>query len=451
MRDLVNKMTNVREAALDVIEKINKNQAYSNLLLNETIKKHQLSRKDTGLLTEIVYGTIQRKKTLDFYLDDFLTNRKRMQNWVISLLQLSLYQMVYLDRVPDRAIIHEAVEIAKKRGHKGVSGMVNGVLRNTQRKGLRNPEDIEDVAERISISKSHPLWLVQRWIDQLGVEATEAMCDENLLAPYVTARVNKIRTSVDQVIKDLESEGVEAVAGTLSEDAIKIIQGKLFDTEVYKRGDLTIQDESSMLVARALGIEPGQKVLDACAAPGGKSTHIAERLNGSGHVNSLDLHAHKVKLIKKQAQRLNLRAIEAEMLDSRNVAERFKAKSFDRILVDAPCTGFGVLRRKPDIKWSKQEEDINRITSVQKGILDAQASLLKPGGKLVYSTCTIEEAENQEVVKQFLSDHPEFKLDVTLSNRLPDKLETYCEGGQVQLLPHYFGTDGFYIACLVKE
>ncbi|MGB8002600.1 MAG: 16S rRNA (cytosine(967)-C(5))-methyltransferase RsmB [Anaerobacillus sp.] len=444
-------MTNVREAALDVIEKINKNQAYSNLLLNETIKKHQLSRKDTGLLTEIVYGTIQRKKTLDFYLDDFLTNRKRMQNWVISLLQLSLYQMVYLDRVPDRAIIHEAVEIAKKRGHKGVSGMVNGVLRNTQRKGLRNPEDIEDVAERISISKSHPLWLVQRWIDQLGVEATEAMCDENLLAPYVTARVNKIRTSVDQVIKDLESEGVEAVAGTLSEDAIKIIQGKLFDTEVYKRGDLTIQDESSMLVARALGIEPGQKVLDACAAPGGKSTHIAERLNGSGHVNSLDLHAHKVKLIKKQAQRLNLRAIEAEMLDSRNVAERFKAKSFDRILVDAPCTGFGVLRRKPDIKWSKQEEDINRITSVQKGILDAQASLLKPGGKLVYSTCTIEEAENQEVVKQFLSDHPEFKLDVTLSNRLPDKLETYCEGGQVQLLPHYFGTDGFYIACLVKE
>ncbi len=444
-------MANVREAALDVIEKINKNQAYSNLLLNETIKKHQLSRKDIGLLTEIVYGTIQRKKTLDFYLDDFLTNRKRMQNWVISLLQLSLYQMVYLDRVPDRAIIHEAVEIAKKRGHKGVSGMVNGVLRNTQRKGLRNPEEIEDVAERISVAKSHPLWLVQRWIDQLGVEATEAMCDENLLAPYVTARVNKMRTSVDQVIKDLESEGVEAVAGTLSEDAIKVIHGKLFETEAYKRGDLTVQDESSMLVARALDVEPGQLVLDACAAPGGKTTHIAERLNGKGHVNALDLHAHKVKLIKKQAQRLNLRAIEAEALDSRNVAERFKAKSFDRILVDAPCTGFGVLRRKPDIKWSKQEEDINRIISVQKGILEAQATLLKPGGKLVYSTCTIEEAENQEVVKQFLTDHPEFKLDVTLSNRLPDKLEGYFEDGQVQLLPHYFGTDGFYIACLVKE
>ncbi len=447
----MNKMANVREAALDVIEKINKNQAYSNLLLNETIKKHQLSRKDTGLLTEIVYGTIQRKQTLDFYLDDFLANRKRIQTWVISLLQLSLYQMIYLDRVPDRAIIHEAVEIAKKRGHKGVSGMVNGVLRNTQRKGLRNPEEIEDVAERISIAKSHPLWLVKRWIDQLGVEATEAMCDENLLAPYVTARVNVSKTSIDQVMTDLEKEGVQAVPGSLSEDAIKVLEGKLLETSVYKRGDLTIQDESSMLVARALGIEPGQKVLDACAAPGGKSTHIAERLNGSGHVNSLDLHAHKVKLIKKQAQRLNLRAIEAETLDSRNVAERFKAKSFDRILVDAPCTGFGVLRRKPDIKWSKQEEDINRITSVQKGILEAQASLVKPGGKLVYSTCTIEEAENQEVVKQFLADHPEFKLDETLINRLPDKVAEYCDGGELQLLPHYFGTDGFYIACLVKK
>ncbi len=447
----MNKMANVREAALDVIEKINKNQAYSNLLLNETIKKHQLSRKDTGLLTEIVYGTIQRKQTLDFYLDDFLANRKRIQTWVISLLQLSLYQMIYLDRVPDRAIIHEAVEIAKKRGHKGVSGMVNGVLRNTQRKGLRNPEEIEDVAERISIAKSHPLWLVKRWIDQLDVEATEAMCDENLLAPYVTARVNVSKTSIDQVITDLEKEGVQAVPGSLSEDAIKVLEGKLLETSVYKRGDLTIQDESSMLVARALGIEPGQKVLDACAAPGGKSTHIAERLNGYGHVNSLDLHAHKVKLIKKQAQRLNLRAIEAETLDSRNVAERFKAKSFDRILVDAPCTGFGVLRRKPDIKWSKQEEDINRITSVQKGILEAQASLVKPGGKLVYSTCTIEEAENQEVVKQFLADHPEFKLDETLINRLPDKVAEYCDGGELQLLPHYFGTDGFYIACLVKK
>ncbi|WP_347550395.1 16S rRNA (cytosine(967)-C(5))-methyltransferase RsmB [Pseudalkalibacillus hwajinpoensis] len=444
-------MTNVREAALDVIEKINKNQAYSNLLLNETIKKHQLSRKDTGLLTEIVYGTIQRKKTLDFYLDDFLTNRKRVQNWVISLLQLSLYQMIYLDRVPDRAIIHEAVEIAKKRGHKGISGLVNGVLRNTQRKGLRNPEEIGDVAERISIAKSHPLWLVQRWIEQLGVEATEAMCEENLLAPYVTARVNSMKTSVDQVIKDLESEGVEVVKGSLSVDGVKVIEGKLFETNVYKRGDLTVQDESSMLVARALGVEPGQSVLDACAAPGGKTTHIAERLNGSGHVNSLELHAHKVKLIKKQAERLKLSTIEAETLDSRTVSERFKPNSFDRILVDAPCTGFGVLRRKPDIKWSKQEEDIDRITKVQKGILDSQASLLKPGGKLVYSTCTIEEAENQEVVKQFLQDHPEFELDQTLADRLPEKATQYCEDGQLQLLPHYFGTDGFYIACFIKK
>ncbi|MCA0988024.1 16S rRNA (cytosine(967)-C(5))-methyltransferase RsmB [Guptibacillus algicola] len=444
-------MTNVREAALDVIEKINKNQAYSNLLLNETINKHKLNRKDIGLLTEIVYGTIQRQKTLDFYLDDFLTNRKKIQPWVISLLHLSLYQMTYLDRVPDRAVIHEAVEIAKKRGHKGISGMVNGVLRNVQRKGLKDFSSISDDAERISIEKSHPLWLVQRWIEQFGIAETEAMCDENLQAPYVTARVNTMKTTVDNVLNDLSEAGLDVIKGELSEDAIKVVQGHLIETDVYKRGEVTIQDESSMLVARALDIESGQAVLDACAAPGGKTTHIAERLQGQGYVQSLDLHDHKIKLIKKQAERLGLTNVEAKALDSRLVTDEFEGNSFDRILVDAPCTGFGVLRRKPDIKWSKKPEDVERITSVQRGILDSQASLVKPGGKLVYSTCTIEEAENQEIVASFLKEHPEFSFDTTMKERLPKKVEAYVDGGELQLLPHYFGTDGFYIATLTKD
>lgn len=444
-------MTNVRAAALDVIEKINKNQAYSNLLLNETINKHKLSRKDVGLLTEIVYGTIQRQKTLDFYLDDFISNRKKVQSWVISLLHLSLYQMVYLDRVPDRAVIHEAVEIAKKRGHKGISGMVNGVLRNVQRKGLKNFSSISDDIERIAIEKSHPQWLVKRWVDQFGLQETEAMCEENLQAPYVTARINTMKTTVDKAIRDLAGEGLEAVCGELSEDAIKVIEGQLIETDVYKRGEVTIQDESSMLVARALDIEEGQAVLDACAAPGGKTTHIAERLNGLGYVQSLDLHEHKIKLIKNQAERLELTNVEASALDSRKVSEKFNENTFDRILVDAPCTGFGVLRRKPDIKWAKKPEDIERITVVQRGILDSQAALVKPGGKLVYSTCTIEEAENQDMVDSFLKDHPEFSIDTSMKDRLPEALIPYIEEGQLQLLPHYFGTDGFYIACLVKE
>ncbi|WP_270181824.1 16S rRNA (cytosine(967)-C(5))-methyltransferase RsmB [Alkalihalobacillus sp. CinArs1] len=444
-------MTNVRAAALDVLEKINKNQAYSNLLLNETINKHKLSRKDIGLLTEIVYGTIQRQKTLDFYLDDFLTNRKKVQSWVISLLHLSLYQMVYLDRVPDRAVIHEAVEIAKKRGHKGISGMVNGVLRNVQRKGLKDFSSITDDVERISIEKSHPYWLVKRWVEQFGLDETEAMCEENLQAPYVTARVNTMKTTVDQVLSDLAEAGLEVMGGELSLDAIKVVKGQLIETDVYKRGEVTIQDESSMLVARALDIDPGHAVLDACAAPGGKTTHIAERLQGEGYIQSLDLHDHKIKLIKKQAERLGLSNVEAKALDSRLVADEFEENTFDRILVDAPCTGFGVLRRKPDIKWAKKPEDVERITSVQRGILDSQASLVKPGGKLVYSTCTIEEAENQDVVRAFLKDHPEFSMDTTMSERLPQVVSPYIDGGELQLLPHYFGTDGFYIATLVKE
>lgn len=445
------KTNNVREVALETLLTIEKDQAYSHLLLNSMIKKNQVKEIDIPLLTEIVYGTLQRKDTIDFYLAPFMKKAKKTEQWVLNLLRLSVYQMVYLDRVPERAVLFEAVEIAKSRGHKGIASYVNGILRSLQRSGVPSFDSIHDEAERLAVEMSHPLWLVKRWIHQLGIDETRKMCAENLTAPSQTARVNQMKQSADELIQFLESRGIQAEQGDLTPDAIKSVKGNLIQTEAFKEGLLTIQDESSMLVARTLGLKKGDYVLDACAAPGGKSTHIAEILENTGSVHSLDLHDHKVKLIREQAERLGLSNIHTEALDSRKAHLRFNKEQFDKILVDAPCSGFGVIRRKPDIKYSKSEQDVTRLSEIQLGILSSVAPLLKKGGTLIYSTCTIDHEENGHVVKQFLENHPEFEMDQAITDRLPEKAKPYAENGQLQILPHYFGTDGFYIASLRKK
>ncbi|MFD3445451.1 16S rRNA (cytosine(967)-C(5))-methyltransferase RsmB [Microbacteriaceae bacterium 4G12] len=440
---------NVRELALEGLIQVEKNSAYSNLLLNSLIEKNKIEGKDIGLLTEIIYGTIQRRDVLDYYLQPFL--KKKVEPWVKVLLRLSLYQLVFLDRVPAHAVIFEAVEIAKKRGHKGISSLVNGVLRSVQRQGLPSLEEIKDDAKRLTIRTSHPEWLVREWIGEYGLDVAEKMCEVNLLPPVPTARVNVSKTTVEEVIQQLKEDGIEAKKGDLSEDAIQIEKGNLAHTRAFKEGLLSVQDESSMLVARALGPEQGDKVLDSCAAPGGKTSHIAERLYGTGKVISLDLHPHKVRLIQEQTKRLGLENVQAQAMDARTVGEHFDKESFDKILVDAPCSGFGVIRRKPDIKLGKKQEDSKNLSRIQLAILEQVAPLLKRGGRLVYSTCTVERIENEDVMKKFLQTHSDFEWDVTMKERLPKQLEQYVKDGQVQILPHSFLTDGFYIACLRKK
>jgi 16S rRNA (cytosine967-C5)-methyltransferase len=442
---------NVREAALEILISIEKNQAYSNLLLNKVIEKHSFSRKDAGLLTEIVYGTIQRRDTLDFYLKPFIKKQNKLQQWVSILLRLSVYQMIYLDRVPVHAVIYEAVEIGKKRGHKGIASMVNGVLRTIQREGVPKLEDIKDPIERLALETSHPLWLVKRWVSQYGYEETKKMCKINLQPPEQTARTNSNRLSRDTLMERLKSEGFQVEKGTVSPYAVKSLKGNLAHSQAFAEGLLTIQDESSMLVADALGVEEGNKVLDCCAAPGGKTTHIAELLHNTGMVVSLDLHEHKVRLIQEQVERLSLSNVTTKVMDSRNVHLHFQEESFEKILVDAPCSGFGVIRRKPDIKYAKNEDDITNLANIQLSILNAAAPLLKKGGTLVYSTCTIDKEENEDVVNAFLQSHPDFTRDITLIERMPEPVKLFVQNGQVQILPHYFGSDGFYIASLRKQ
>lgn len=446
-----------RQAALDVLVRVEQDQSYSNLLLNRELQKHALEKHDAALATELVYGTIQRLNTIDYFLSRFVSKGlNKLEPWVRSLLRLSFYQLYYLERIPDHAAVNEAVNIAKRRGHPGISGMVNGVLRNVirQRSALAVP-DAEDPVTRIALRHSHPEWLVSRWIRQYGEETAERICEANNRPPHVSVRVNAIRHTRSELTDRLREEGVDAEPSTLAPAGVVIRgAGNMAFHPLFQRGDFSIQDESSMLVAEFVDPKPGMKVLDCCAAPGGKTAHLAEKMGDQGEIIACDIHEHKKKLIDDQASRLGLKCIRTLAADARELNDRFPAASFDRILLDAPCSGLGVIRRKPEIKWSKQERDIADICKVQRDILERVKVLLKPGGLLVYSTCTIERSENDEMIRAFLQDNPEWELAGEAPDGLPgddSPLPISAASGMIQIFPHQFGSDGFFIARLKRK
>ncbi|SER62594.1 16S rRNA (cytosine(967)-C(5))-methyltransferase RsmB [Salipaludibacillus aurantiacus] len=444
----------VRDAALEILLKIEKNQAYSNLLINDTIKKMKVPQVDVPLLTELVYGTIQNQMRLDYYLSSFTKKPlKKLDKWVHVLLRMTVYQLVFLDRIPDHAAINEAVEIAKKRGHKGTAGFVNGMLRGLLRGELPSLDKINDNVKRLSVETSHPEWLLKRWINQYGFERAEKTARANLSAPVHSLRVNTARSSVKDVKESLTAEGLEVEEGPLLKESLRLKKGSVINSEAFKQGYVSVQDEGSMLVSHAVDPQPGEKILDACAAPGGKSAHMAERMNNEGEIISIDIHDHKVKLVKEQQKRLNLSVIKGETADARKLHEKFAPETFDKILVDAPCSGLGVIQRKPDLKWSKQEDDILRLSSIQEAIVQSVWPLLKKGGRLVYSTCTIDVEENDLLISRFVDTHEDAVFDSQLKDRLPAVISEKNGdlAGKVQLFPGDFGTDGFFISSVMKH
>jgi len=441
-----------REIALDVLNRVEEQKSYSNLELRHVLDKSGLSAADAGLVTELVYGTIQRRLTLDFVLSQFVGNKK-IQPWVRNLLRLSLYQIRYLDRIPERAAVHEAVEIAKRRGHQGIASLVNGVLRNS----LRNPQAWDqqpqgDAAAQIAVACSHPEWLVRRWLKVYGEETTRAICEANNRPARPSVRVNRLKMTRDELLARLGEQGVAATPSALSPDGILLAGGNPADSDWYRQGYWTVQDESSMLVAPAVAPEPGMRVLDACAAPGGKTTHLAEYMGNQGLIVANDVHPHKRALIAVAASRLEIGIIETMVSDALDLPEKGLG-SFDRILLDAPCSGFGVIRRKPDLKWNKSPDDVKEIAKLQYQLLSNLSRMLAPSGKLVYSTCTIEPEENQEIVRRFVREHPNFAIDPTLAEDLPEAVRGLLDdsGGCLQILPHHFGSDGFFIARLKRR
>lgn len=457
MANVKNRPKNAREVALDVLVKVEKEKSYSNLELNEALNRAGLQRNDAGLATELVYGTIQRKLTLDWILNRYVKQgTDKMEHWVRNLLRLSLYQIWYLERIPERAAIHEAVEIAKRRGHQGISGMVNGVLRNIvrQKSEIQFPNNV-DPAEGISLEESHPEWMVKRWVAMFGEQTAREICQHNNRPPKVSVRVNSLRMTRDQLMEAMKRDGIEVESSAVYPLGILVQSGgNIGHTRWFKEGFCTIQDESSMLVGQLLSPDPGSRVLDCCAAPGGKTTHLAELMKNEGVIVAADIHPHKLELIRQNKERLGADIIQPTQADAREFNQTFGAdKPFDYILLDAPCSGLGVIRRKPDIKWTKSAKEMDEIVSLQRTILESAASQLKPNGKLVYSTCTVEPAENEQMIASFLMEHPEFALDSTADSFLPASVinQAKIEDGMYRILPHWFGSDGFFMARLVKH
>ncbi|WP_419873024.1 16S rRNA (cytosine(967)-C(5))-methyltransferase RsmB [Candidatus Pristimantibacillus sp. PTI5] len=450
-----------RELAMDTLVKVAQTGAYSNLQLNRTLQDAGLQRADAGLVTELVYGTIQRQATLDYWLSRFVSKGlHKLEPWVHQLLRMSAYQLLYLDRIPAHAAVNEAVTIAKKRGHSGISGMVNGVLRSIDRgRSELQALDIKhaDPVVQIALRHSYPEWLVSRWVTAYGEEKAEAICAAGNEHPHTSLRANRLKVSREEAIALLKEAGFEAEPSVIAPAGITVQRGgNLADSDGFREGLWSVQDESSMLVAEVVAPKAGMQVLDCCAAPGGKSTHLAELMDGKGKVWANDLHAHKRDLIVSQSERLKLRNVEATTEDALKLADRFKPHSMDAVLLDAPCSGFGVIKRKPEIKWTKTAGDVSDIAAVQQRLLNAVCDLVRPGGVLVYSTCTIEKDENEQQVARFLQEHPEFELDRNWPEAIVDQLmkagaiDEHFDG-QAQLLPQHFDSDGFYIARMVKR
>ena len=427
---------NARELALVALEGVVENGAYSNLQVDQLLKRYPLADKDRRLATNIIYGVLQHKLTLEYWLNGFVQG-KRLDPWVKTLLLSALYQYHYLERVPDWAVTDESIEIAKRRGNPGIRKFVTGVLHAILRKGL---PDLRQIDER---------WLVNELTREYGEEDTKKVLQSINEPAHQVIRVNIVKTDLPTVKQTLDAAGIEYQESQVAQNALVITKGEIISSDLFKNGEITIQDESAMLAVESMHIELGDKVLDACAAPGGKTVQIAEALtNEDGHVDALDIHQHKVRLIEKNARRLGVeKRVTAHALDAREVDQLFDDESFDKVLVDAPCSGIGLLRRKPEIRYIKTLNDSKQLHKIQLAILNAVAAKVKKGGIITYSTCTILQQENDDTVQAFLAEHPEFELVKTTTAR---KVKDNRHSPTLTILPSDFDSDGFFVSSLKK-
>jgi 16S rRNA (cytosine967-C5)-methyltransferase len=422
---------NARKVILEVLNEWNK-EKYVNRLLMDVNNHPDLEIRDKNFISKVVYGVVENKLLLDYVIRKNSSVRlKKIDPSILNVLRMASYQILFLDKTPDSAAVNEAVKIAKKVSFRH-SGFVNGVLRSiTRMDEIAYPTDVK---ERISIKYSHPLWLVERWIELFGSEFTEDLCKANNETPHLSLRVNTQKVQREDLITKLETSGISVRKSDIVEDGIIVENMKnssLYQNDLFNQGYFTIQDESSMLVTEVLAPNPSDRILDLCAAPGGKTTHLAQRLE-NGSVTSCDVSENKLALINENKSRLSLDNIEVVLNDALVLNEAFIGQ-FDKVLVDAPCTGFGIIRRKPDIKYYKSSDDSLSLQEIQIGILKNAAKYIKEDGEIVYSTCTIDPIENQEVIKLFLASDDRFKVS-------KEKI----------LYPNVDETDGFYVCKLEK-
>ena len=439
---------NARSGAVVVLQQVLSEGAYTNIAINKYLRQSKLSDLDRRLLTELVYGTVKALGTVDWYLQQVVDRPlDKLETAVLQILRSAVYQLFYMERIPASAACNEAVKLARGFSNEGSAKFVNGVLRNLLRKKpeLSFPNPVEDDLGYLSLQYYHPKWLLKRWLGVFGKEDTIRLCEfDNAPAP-VCLRVNTLVTDQATLQQRLEAAGAEVHLSVWSDDGLVCEKMPALGSVMQQlEHDFYIQDESSMLVADVLAPEPGMRVLDMCSAPGGKTTHLAQLMDNEGEIVACDIHGHKLGLIKENAARLGVKIITPVLKDATLFVPEWSGQ-FDRVLVDAPCSGLGVLRRRAEARWRESKKNLQEFPPLQLRILENAYRYIKDGGKLVYSTCTVEYSENHYLIKKFLEKHEDWEYAGVRHPLTGETLE------ELQLLPQKDGIDGFYICALQKK
>lgn len=438
----------VRGIAVKLLNRIDRSDSYLDRVLDAELRSPDVSDVDKGLLTELVHGVLRWQNKLDWVLNGFSHgNFQKSEVNVKNTLRVALYQILFLDRIPHAAAVNEAVELIKRiRGEK-VGGLVNAVLRNIIRnmESIRYPEPNEDYVQYLAVMHSHPHWMVKRWMKRFGPDETKALLTANNERPGLLLRINKLKVQPGEFLAMLEQQNIQCTGSTHIDFAVKVKSlTRIGQMELFRKGFFTIQDESAILPCMLVAPRSGERVIDMCAAPGGKTTAMAEMMKNEGEIIAIDKYETKLASIKGACDRLGLRNVKLLAVD----AATLESEQADKVLLDSPCSGLGVLSKKPDIKWKRDITDIIKLSKVQGELIENAARLVKPGGVLVYSTCTIEPEENQDIVLQFLKNHPEFVAD-NAGNYVTRAVVN--ANGYVETFPHKHGMDGSFAVRLVKR
>jgi 16S rRNA (cytosine967-C5)-methyltransferase len=419
---------NVRKLAVDAVEKIIDEGAYANIVVDEYLKKQEMSEADRSLFTRLTYGTVERLLTLEYYLEPFI--KKAPKPWVKYLLYLSCYQLLYL-KIPEYAVLNEAVSIANQRD-RHVGGFVNGVLRNFLRQPLRSFEHLNPL-QSLSIRYSHPEWVVSKLLADYEMGIVARILSGNLEVRPVAIRINTLKADKETVKKELLAAGFRIIETELVKDGLQV-EGPVQHSKLFRDGLFTVQDLAAQVVGEVMAPGSLERIIDLCSAPGGKAAHLAALMANQGQIIACDIHPHKLKLMEKGFSRLGVKNVAMKLLDARKAAEVFGNDAFDQVLADVPCSGLGVMGHKVDLKYHLEAENLTEIVSLQREILKTTWSLVKPGGYYTYSTCTINKEENEQQIREFLKTQPEA---VIVSERT--------------ILPFEYQTDGFYICKLRRQ
>jgi 16S rRNA (cytosine967-C5)-methyltransferase len=442
-----------RELAVEILLKVEKRKAYADILLDHALKSASLSPRDQALLTQLIYGTLRWRGNLDWRLSPFLhRSLSGMDAYLRNLLRLTLYQLLFLDKIPDYAAVNEGVALAKRHGGARAGGMVNAILRRLLREKDKVAQpDPREIAVDLSRRWSHPDWLVRKWLEYFGRGETESLLKANNEEPPLTLRANRLKGDREVLLAMLRERGLEAAPTPWSPQGIHLKSSSAVDRlPGFQQGLFQIQGEASQMVGYLLEPKPGERILDACAAPGGKTTHLAELIEDRGEIVATEISARGLEKLKQNVQRLGLTSVRPFLADVTRGLTGALAVPYDRILVDAPCSALGTLRSHPEAKWHRDERDIQRLSRLQRKIVDQVAPHVKPGGVLVYATCTLTREENEQVVEDFLHRQKDFILE-SAQDYLPAQARDLTQGRYFLTLPHKHNTDGFFAARMRKR